>query len=1142
MLQLSIILSNVGIVRAEYNEETGMNDEEIDLPSDVIEEDENSTMDTKLPDVETDEEIVKKTKDVLVIGYSEDDSALSTTTNLILPSTGMEGSVISWSSDKPEIIANNGIVTRPSFGSGSQLVTLTATISKGEVSETKLFNITVLEVVEELAPVLVAGEVERLSPTTAKVKFTSSKKGHYFYEIVGSGENPSKTMESNEGTLVSTAEETINLADLDLGAQDIYIIVKDDYENISDKLKIEIPEFKSITTSSARHVQVEDDVFLGGKYIEVGISKSGSFGTKSNAPDSFHPIERSNLGFVFDEDGFDTGKAMTSGDYFLPGGPYEGFIIGYKNEENAVTFTNAERSSLIGIPSTSIEDISTDNILAAKTSGLTLDEKLKVEQTVSFNENDKFFRMKVFITNNTDSILTDVRYMRSVDPDVDLDMSGTFETINSVPYNFPSDSKSVALAKGPVTGNALMLMSTDSRSRASLFTSDPYSSEAFNDNGVIAEMNGDAWIGLTFTIGNLAPGQTEAIEYFYSLDSDIDGTIENIENEAEPSITDEEAVTNEKENLVIGYKDGDTDSRVTKDIELPKSGANGTKISWASNNPLVITSEGKVNRPSHLNGNLEIILTATISKGDSLVTKIFKVTVIKLPITDLESVNLAKESLTIGYSPGESASSIKQKISLATVGPEETTITWSSNPAGSILEDGTVIRPSSSDKNITITATITKNGTTTTKDFHVTILKEPIVDVEPAPSSNIEKIVVDVDGKDGTNLTKTPITRTTDSNGQVKDHVSMSVEIAKEAVETAKRQGLDTARIIMPDTNDKVSEIVVEIPSLALKQLNSGEMKLEIVTENVVISIPTNSLSTFNEDLYFKVIPIKSKEEQKQVEERAKKEKVIQEVAQNQSIQLIGRPMEIETNMQSREVSIVLPLKEGLPKDSKARELMLENLVIFVEHSDGTTEIINGKVVPYKNDAELGLEFTISKFSTFSIVHMNGAKEFFEGKVCVSNTLSVTSIGCLSTKKSVPIYELVNNRLKKVEMLKEGKSVKAYENISPMLGLGGDIWVERTNAIRYETPSKSMLVKNSLEGKNRPKQIWKGLELRPGQIGKVTIMEDTVVWEKINKTKKLARILRKGEQYRVYRYVPGIYSIGDGKYLVQDEHILLQSN
>ena len=66
---------------------------------------------------------------------------------------------------------------------------------------------------------------------------------------------------------------------------------------------------------------------------------------------------------------------------------------------------------------------------------------------------------------------------------------------------------------------------------------------------------------------------------------------------------------------------------------------------------------------------------------------------------------------------------------------------------------------------------------------------------ESVPPSNSEEIVVDVDGANGTNLTKTPITRTTEPNGTVKDHVSMSESIAIDTVEKAKQQGVDTARI-----------------------------------------------------------------------------------------------------------------------------------------------------------------------------------------------------------------------------------------------------------------------------------------------------------------------------------------------------------
>ncbi|MFE8698142.1 DUF4073 domain-containing protein [Cytobacillus sp. FJAT-53684] len=254
----------------------------------------------------------------------------------------------------------------------------------------------------------------------------------------------------------------------------------------------------------------------------------------------------------------------------------------------------------------------------------------------------------------------------------------------------------------------------------------------------------------------------------------------------------------------------------------------------------------------------------------------------------------------------------------------------------------------------------------------------PVPEPTPDPKPTTEQIVVDVDGNDGTNLTKTPIERTTEPNGTVKDKVSMSDSIAKDTVAKAKEKGMDTARIVIPDKEDKVSEVRVEIPNTALKQLNDGNLNLEIVTENGVISIPTTSISSFNDDLYFRVVPIKSEEGKKQVENRAKTEELVKEVAKDQTVQVLGRPMEIETNMQSREVSIVLPLRD-LPADASKQQEILDNLGVFIEHSDGTKELIPGQVVKMK-DGTQGLQFTVTKFSTFTMIYMDGWEEFQAGQ------------------------------------------------------------------------------------------------------------------------------------------------------------------
>ena len=73
------------------------------------------------------------------------------TSNLNLMSSGSSGSTISWTSTN-SAISSTGVVTRPSYEGEDIRVTLTATISKGEVSQNKIFELQVLAEEEDITP------------------------------------------------------------------------------------------------------------------------------------------------------------------------------------------------------------------------------------------------------------------------------------------------------------------------------------------------------------------------------------------------------------------------------------------------------------------------------------------------------------------------------------------------------------------------------------------------------------------------------------------------------------------------------------------------------------------------------------------------------------------------------------------------------------------------------------------------------------------------------------------------------------------------------------------------------------------------------------------------------------------------------
>ncbi len=92
----------------------------------------------------------------LAIGFAPGDSSTGVTRDLTLPVQGKCGSTIRWQSDRPEIISEDGKVSRPvmsrwlidEYLSGvnvikEERVNLTATVTRGNASDTRTYNLTV---------------------------------------------------------------------------------------------------------------------------------------------------------------------------------------------------------------------------------------------------------------------------------------------------------------------------------------------------------------------------------------------------------------------------------------------------------------------------------------------------------------------------------------------------------------------------------------------------------------------------------------------------------------------------------------------------------------------------------------------------------------------------------------------------------------------------------------------------------------------------------------------------------------------------------------------------------------------------------------------------------------------------------------
>ncbi|NTV39198.1 MAG: family 43 glycosylhydrolase, partial [Demequinaceae bacterium] len=79
-------------------------------------------------------------RDLLAIDLGD---TTNVTGNLTLPTTALNGSTVVWSSGTPATVGANGAVTRPSYSAGDAHVTLTATVTKGAVTDTRQFLVIV---------------------------------------------------------------------------------------------------------------------------------------------------------------------------------------------------------------------------------------------------------------------------------------------------------------------------------------------------------------------------------------------------------------------------------------------------------------------------------------------------------------------------------------------------------------------------------------------------------------------------------------------------------------------------------------------------------------------------------------------------------------------------------------------------------------------------------------------------------------------------------------------------------------------------------------------------------------------------------------------------------------------------------------
>jgi|GEM_PF-6727432 len=194
--------------------------------------------------------------------------------------------------------------------------------------------------------------------------------------------------------------------------------------------------------------------------------------------------------------------------------------------------------------------------------------------------------------------------------------------------------------------------------------------------------------------------------------------------------SDEEAVVETKAAITWDTIEGNNKAPDGITYNLNLAGGtrnNGTLVEWTSE-PAIIAPDGVVSFPSYETGNITVTLTANMTRNNASDKIEFSLVVLCMPQTDAEAVRETKAGITWeSISNNQEQNEITESLNIdSRQNGNGTLVEWTSSDPTVVASNGMVTRPADKDWHITLTASITKNETSATVIFEITVLKLPV--------------------------------------------------------------------------------------------------------------------------------------------------------------------------------------------------------------------------------------------------------------------------------------------------------------------------------------------------------------------------------------------------------------------------------
>ncbi len=232
--------------------------------------------------------------------------------------------------------------------------------------------------------------------------------------------------------------------------------------------------------------------------VLAGVSDYGSLGSNGSRPP----------GILYDATGT---RSYGINDFLTPGAPFEGFYITslttgiFSFYGNNASGTSAESVFVTQNSPTSVTSVS-------QFLGLTVTN----DYSLATQGGRSVISITTTLTNINDSVLRSLAFLRTLDPDPDVNAFGSYSTNNAVL------SQSQACGTGSRSGETICIFTTDNNFTHNAGVSTYWETRPAVYLAGLDDGNGDNALGLAFALGDLGAGRSLSFTYGYSLGGSFD--------------------------------------------------------------------------------------------------------------------------------------------------------------------------------------------------------------------------------------------------------------------------------------------------------------------------------------------------------------------------------------------------------------------------------------------------------------------------------------------------------------------------------------------------------------------------------------------------------------------------------------------